>query len=190
MDAFDARFACPWPGVVIAVDDPDGDHRIKARINGLMAETDWAYPLTIGGGSEQRGMHVVPAIGADVVVQFMGANPEFPVYSAGWWRRRKGAREAPDDVRDAGADGHLVQSLQVGRFVLTIDERPRTEAGGQLAKLEDKVSGDGLLIDFAKQGMIVKATYRLDLIADGVVNIQGAQVQINGRPVIALPKPI
>jgi hypothetical protein len=50
--------------------DPEGRHRVKVLVHALDIETGWAYPLTLGGGSKDRGMHIVPEVGADVAVWF------------------------------------------------------------------------------------------------------------------------
>ena len=56
--------------------------------------------------------------------------------------------------------------------------------------MKDKVSGDQIEFDGVAMGITIKATAGLVLKADGLVNIEGAAVQINGRLVLPGPKPI
>jgi len=181
------RYPYAYPAVVIDREDPKGRHRVRAAIRGFLPEgTQWAYPLTAGGGSPQRGGHVVPDVGADVVIWFLGGDIERPVYQCFNWSERKGESELPTSMRDAGTDAHLVQAMEIGRYLLTIDERP----GSPGLSIVDKLTGDSLAFDAKTLSVQLKATTILNLIADGIVNIEGSQVQINGRLVTPTGKGI
>lgn len=173
----------PQNGVVVRNDDPRGRHRIKATIPGIVEETQWAFPLTMGGGGPQRGGHVVPTVGSDVVVFFLGGDVERPVYAAAWW----GDDEEPEDLRGLPpAEAAQVQVLELARYKVTVDERP----GREQLVLQDKLTGDLVQLDGVSGGLLVKATTALLLRCDGAVDIQGLSVTINGRPVLADSKPL
>lgn len=183
----DVRYLAPQHGVVVENKDPEGLWRVRVRIPGLIDLSSWAFPFgTLGGGGPQRGGWVVPAIGADVVVLFLGGDVERPLYAPAWWARRGGASEMPTSARDAGAEAHQVQALEFDRLLVTVDER----AGKRQLAVEDKLSGDVIQIDLEKMAIRVKATSALILEADGLVRITGAQVVIQDRVVLADPKPI
>jgi len=175
----------PQHGVVVDRKDPEGLHRIRARIPGRMEKTAWAWPITAGGGSPQRGGHVVPALGADVVVWFLNGDRERPIYQAAHWGKPKAGSEMPTGAKDTPTPED-VQVLQLGEFLITIDERPRDEQAGtgQLVSIESTVTGDGLTFDLKKQGLRLKATSLLQLQADGLVEIKGLGITLNGRKVL------
>jgi hypothetical protein len=56
--------------------------------------------------------------------------------------------------------------------------------------VKDKVSGDQLEFDGTGMGITIKATSALLLKADGLVSIEGASVQLNGRLVMPGSRPI
>lgn len=181
------RFHGAYQGVVVENDDPEGLYRCRIEVVGLVALTYWAFPFgTLGGGGPQRGGFVVPDIGADVVVMFLGGDLERPIYSPAWWSYRNGAKEMPAPARDAAEHAHQVQSIQLGRLLIAVDERD----GQRKLSLEDQVSGDAIVWDLEKQGLRVKMTSAVLIECDGLVKVNGTQVtaqdrlvQISGKPV-------
>lgn len=170
----------PQHGVVVDVNDPLKRHRVKATIDGIVEETQWAYPCTMGGGGKQRGGHAAPPVGAHVVVVFLGGDVERPVYLGGWWVDD----ELPEDLGGLSAEeAPLVQVLETGRFKVTVDERE----GKEQLVMTDKLTGDLIQMDGTSGGVQIKATTTLLLKADGQVVIEAAQVTINDRPALALP---
>ncbi len=66
-----ARYYGVQFGLVTDISDPEGAHRVRVNIPGIAdPETDWLFPMISGGGSAQRGGHVVPVLGAKVAVWF------------------------------------------------------------------------------------------------------------------------
>ena len=80
-----------YDGWVTANDDPEGRHRVKIRVPGILEpESGWALPwATIGGGSEGRGGHLTPGVGANVGVMFAGGDRDQPRYICGYWPKGK-----------------------------------------------------------------------------------------------------
>jgi hypothetical protein len=145
----------------------------------------------MGGGGPGRGGHVVPEVGADVLVFFIGGDPERPMYAAAGWGLPKAGSEMPIDARDT-EQPELVQTMRLGSLVITVDERERDEEAGtgELFKLEDQVSGDALLYDVKHQGWRLKGSYSIEIEADGILSLNGAQIFIGGKLVSALGRPI
>lgn len=168
-----------YPGKVVDNEDPRGLHRIRASIPGLIEKTAWAFPRTMGGGSPQRGGHVVPAVDGDVIIDFLGGDVESPVYTGGWWGEPTDGSEMPTLAKDNKANAHKIQVLQIGQYQITVDERGG-EGKGKLT-IEDTINGDGIHMDGEKGAMEIRASSVLILKADGLVDIVGGQVQLNGR---------
>lgn len=176
------KYVGTYAGVVVDNEDPEGRHRIRARLPGYVETTAWAFPRTMGGGSAQQGGHMVPAVGADVVVEFLDGNIDKPMYSGGSWN----AKEMPTTAKDAGTDAHKVAVLELGRFMLTIDTRDASPG----FSIVDKVSGDGVILDAKQLALTVRASSLLLLKADAQLVLEAAEIMINGRKVLPTSKGI
>jgi hypothetical protein len=101
--------------------------------------------------------------------------------------RPDGRAEVPEPVRGLSKeDVPKVRVFETGRFLLVFDDREGKEA----LVIKDKRSADQIEFDGAGMGITIKATSALLLKADGLVSIEGASVQINGRLVLPTPKAI
>jgi len=188
-DTDDPRYAALYIGEVVDRDDPEGLGRVRVRIPGLVdPASPWAFPLgTVGGGSDRRGFFSVPEKGAEVGVLFHQGDVDHPFYLCGHWGKPNGQAEVPEPARGLPKEETpQVRAFETKRFLLAFDDREGKEA----FLIKDKVSGDQIEFDGVGMGITVKATTALMLKADGMVNIEGASVQINGRLVLPGPKPI
>ena len=181
-----------YPAFVRHVDDPLGLHRVRCEIPGYMALTPWAFPHTNGGGSGDRGAHIVPKEGSIVFVRFLFGDDERPVYSGGSW----GNGQPPADVRAAGKEAHKIQALEIGAlgdlsFRATVDER----SGHRGVKIyaidttDDEVVAS-LEFDLEQRGVSLFGLAGVDIQGRGFVNIEAPQVQINERLVLTKSGPI
>lgn len=189
IQAGNIRYWAAYHGVVVDADDPDGLHRVRVRIEGLIELSDWAWPITSGGGGPQRGGHVAPKKDADVVVWFVGGDVDFPIYAGGWWGKPDAGSETPTDVKEnetAPADAAQVQSLEFERLVFTVDERE----GKRAFQIRNKVTGDFVTIDLESHGLHIKMTAAILLECIGQIDLTGAAITLNGRQVLADSKAI
>lgn len=188
-DTDDPRYTALYIGEVVDRDDPEGLGRVRVRIPGLIdPASPWAFPLgTVGGGSDRRGFFSVPEKGAEVGVLFHQGDIDHPFYLCGHWGKPNGQAEVPEPARNLPKEETAqVRAFETKRFLLAFDDREGKEA----FLIKDKVSGDQIEFDGVGMGITIKATTALLLKADGMVNIEGAAVQINGRLVLPGPKPI
>lgn len=179
-------------GTVVDNEDPLGLHRVRIRVQGIVdgEGTDWAFPATMGGGGPQRGGHVVPDVGADVWCWCEQGDPNGVWgYMPGWWGQAAAGSEAPTDVRDAGEQAHQVQSLEVDGLSITIDERAGQRSFRVIAREVDGAEIAALEIDREGRGVVLTATTAIVIKAVGLVQIEGAVVQINDRSVLATGRP-
>jgi uncharacterized protein involved in type VI secretion and phage assembly len=182
-DTDDPRYTALYLGEVVDREDPEGLGRVRVRIPGLVEPASaWAFPLgTVGGGSDRRGFFSVPEKGAEVGVLFHQGDVDHPFYLCGHWGKPGGKAEVPEPARDLPKEeAPQVRAFETSRFLLVFDDR----AGKEAFLVKDKKSGDQLEFDGAAMGITIKATAGLVLKADGLVNIEGAAVQINGRLVL------
>lgn len=180
-----------YRGVVVDNADPEGDARCRIEVVGVIGLTDWAYPVcTVGGGSPQRGGFVVPDIGADVIVWFVGGDLEQPIYTSAHWSRRNGERERPKPALDVPpAEAYQVQSLQLGSLCLSVDERQ----GQRKFVMEDLDTGDAIVWDLDPvngKGLRIKMTTAIVLECEGMIVINGTEVVLKGRNVRTSSAPV
>ena len=188
-DTDDPRYTALYMGEVVDREDPECLGRVRVRIPGLIEPASaWAWPLgTLGGGSDRRGFFSVPEKGAEVGVLFHQGDVDHPHYLCGHWGKPDGQVEVPEPVRELEKEeAPLVRAFETGRFLLSFDDRDGKEA----LVVKDKKSGDQIEFDGKGMGITVKATSALMLKADGMVSIDAAVVQINGRLVMPGTKPI
>ncbi len=180
----DPRYTGLYIGHVVDRADPELLGRVRIRIPGLIEPASaWAFPLgTVGGGSDRRGFFAVPEQGAEVGVLFHQGDVDHPYYLCGHWGKPGGATEIPAAARDLSNDDDTpnVRAFETRRFQLVFDDR----AGKETLRIQDKTSGDRIELDGAAMGITIKATSALLLQADGLINIEGTTVVINGRLVL------
>lgn len=180
-------------GIIVDNKDPKRLGRVQVRIPGYIEpSTEWAMPMGAFGGMPGEGFWAVPDIGAAVIVFFAGGDVENPYWIGGPWSKPRGQdSKIPTDAAAAMAeDGDQVaaqlKTFETKSFVLTFDER----ADNEFAQLRHKASGDVVEIDGRNRGVRIHATAGLVLESDGLVQINGLQVQINNRIVMPTSKPI
>ncbi len=188
-DTDDVRIDGLHVGEVVDREDPEMLGRVRVRIPGLVEPASaWAWPLgTLGGGSDRRGFFSVPEKGAEVGVLFHQGDVDHPHYLCGHWGKPDGQVEVPEPARSLSKeDAPRVRAFETGRFLLLFDDRDGKEA----LVVKDKRSEDQIEFDGKGMGITIKATSALMLRADGMVSIDAAVVQINGRLVMPGTKPI
>jgi hypothetical protein len=189
IQAGNLRYYAAYHGRVEDADDPEGLHRARITIPGLVEPSNWAFPITAGGGSAQRGGHVAPLKGADVVVWFLGGDLERPIYAGGWWGKPDDGGEMPTDVKEfegAPAEAAKVQSLEFERLKITVDERD----GKRALSIQNKVSGDFITLDLENHGLHVRMSTAVLIEVLGVFDVKAAQITLNDRLVLSDSKAI
>ena len=86
MSAVMNRFYGKYRGTVIQNVDPEQRGRIQAMVpdvSGLIPSS-WAMPCVPIAG-KQSGVYVVPQIGAGVWIEFEQGDPDYPVWTGGYW---------------------------------------------------------------------------------------------------------
>ncbi len=215
----EAKYFAMYVGVVINRADPDKLGRVKFRIPGLIVESAWAFqggaPGAGGGGTGRRGLKWVPKLDAHVCVWFHQGDIDHPFYLTGNW----GAPDDKDGVErnespgggKEPAIGHFVSEdeapdldegevaaettaeddpdilqMETDDFHVMIDERE----GKRRFQIRHKKTGDNVEYDVEASAWLMRATTSIDLQCLGLINIQGNQIQINGRLVRTTDDPI
>lgn len=80
------RYYGIYRGTVVLNVDPMQMGRISVIVPdvGSVTPSSWAMPSVPIAG-KQSGVFVMPQIGSGVWVQFEGGDPDYPVWTGGWW---------------------------------------------------------------------------------------------------------
>lgn len=175
--------------------DPVSIGRIKIEFPGVDGMSDWALPaFVLGGGSDNRGIWSVPAVGSSVVAFFANGDPNTGIfYAPGWWARDGEFNETPAVIQEAvDEDGPeaatLIESWTSGSFAYVMDRR----AGKERIYLRserfntDPNAKDSLLIelDAASGQMTLNAIGGVHIRTHGQFTVDAsAGAVINGRTV-------
>ena len=75
-----------YRGLVLNNIDPMQKARLLVQVPGVTGVliSSWAMPCVPMAGI-QMGIYVVPMIGAGVWVEFEGGDPDYPIWSGGFW---------------------------------------------------------------------------------------------------------
>jgi uncharacterized protein involved in type VI secretion and phage assembly len=151
-----------YRGVVTNNQDPLTMGRVKAKVPDVFYddESGWSMPSAAFSGNGV-GLFALPTVGAGVWIEFEHGDPDYPIWSGGWWGS---SSEMPTAL--TSPDKQVMIQTDAGHMVL-IDDTPGTggitlqTAGGQKIILTDS----GITIDNGKGASIV---------------LTGPQISING----------
>lgn len=154
------QFFGKYRGTVVNNVDPDQVGRVQVSVPAVLGQgrMSWAMPCVPLSGA-QAGVYVVPIIGSKVWVEFEGGDPDYPIYSGGFW----GRGEVPS-LALAGLPTSPSIVLQTsGQNSISISDVPGS--GGIMLK-----SASGAMIVVNETGIVIN-------------NGQGATVTLTGPTV-------
>ena len=159
-----------YRGTVTDNDDPHGQARIRAEVPAVLPGvfTGWALPCLPYTGDDS-GLHLVPPVGAGVWVEFEGGDPDYPIWSGGWW----GRGQAPSAPSGAPARPPVKVLRSEQGLTVALDD------GDQTITVSD-ASGTNILEIRAQQGRV-----RLEAAATAVVEAPRIELVDNAaHPVV------
>lgn len=197
----DVRYYTIMEGTVIDNEDPRGLGRVRVTVPGLIEApgSAWALPAGMGGGKAQRGHFDVPEKEAGVYVFFLGGDVDKPRYFTGHFGAPAGEADTPTDAKAAFAeDGKTappkVKTWETEKFAITFDDRDEKSRFFLYAKNQgqDLIGGNALMIEFDnEQGTCaISAPAGIVLRSLGIIDIDGLVINIKGRKVLDIDKPI
>ena len=153
--ASEQRFLGKFRGTVLNNIDPMMRGRIMARVPDVnqLVPTTWAEPCLPVAGI-QTGTYMIPAIGAGVWVEFEHGDPNYPIWTGGWWSTDA---EVPALAKAAqpGVQCLVISTLLQNQLMISDVPGP---TGGIMLKTTTgamiKIDDTGIVIQNGKGAMI------------------------------------
>jgi uncharacterized protein involved in type VI secretion and phage assembly len=146
-----ARHYGKYRGTVIQNIDPERIGRVLVQVPNVLGTktSNWAMPCLPAAGI-QAGVFVVPPIGSKVWVEFEQGNPDYPIWTGGFWGS---AGEVPDSAATPSAipPGQNILLQTTGRHMMMVSDAPPSPAGGGIVLK----STDGAMIVVNETGIYI-----------------------------------
>lgn len=199
LESGDVRLPYIYDATVVDNNDPKGVGRVRAEIPGL-GRTPWALPVGTFGGTNRRGLHSTPPVGATIAVYFHQGDPQAPRFMGGYWGSTvEGAAddgstgaEVPERVRSAPiGERPKITVLETDRWAIVLDDRetpvdaagvPVASSGQDSMIILHKPTGQSIEIDGGREGITISGT-TIVIKATGMLTLDGLVVNIAGRKV-------
>lgn len=195
---FGGRFFGVYPAIVVAINDPNGEGRVKIKLpwspdsGGETYET-WARLATLMGGGN-RGTWFIPDIDDEVLVAFAGGDPRHPFVVGSLWN----GQDAPPEQMDGGEANHIKKIRSRNGVQITLDDSDGQEKmiietpGGQKITLQDgpgvieAVDSNGNSIKMESSGITINASAKVTVnasqvaISAGMVTVDAGMSKFSG----------
>jgi hypothetical protein len=125
-----ARYYGKYRGTVIENIDPEQIGRVLVQVPHVlgMNPSNWAMPCVPAAGI-QAGIFIVPPIGSKVWVEFEQGNPDYPIWTGGFWGS---VAEVPVFAAAPSAipPGQNILLQTTGRNMMMVSDAPPSPASG------------------------------------------------------------
>ncbi len=155
----DEKYYGKYRGLVLNNIDPLQMGRIQVQVPDVLALSisSWAMPCAPIAGP-QMGIYAVPTIGAGVWVEFEGGNPDYPIWTGGFWGS---AAEVPALALVPSIPASPNIALQtIGQNKIIVGDSPPTPVSGGIVLMSTTgarivVNDSGIYIDNGKGASIL-----------------------------------
>jgi len=183
------RFFGKYRGVVIDNVDPMQIGRILAQVPDALGEvpSSWALPCVPAAGI-QAGLFIAPPIGSQVWIEFEQGDPDYPVWTGGFWGL---AADVPIAALNPPPvpPGQNIVLQTTGRNMLALsDATPSPNGGGIILQASGGasivVNDAGVTISNGK-GATITLVGPIVSVNSGALAIDGATISVDGAPLAA-----
>jgi len=170
-------------GTVTNVKDPEKAGRVKVKLPTVSDadESAWARVMAPGAG-KNRGLHLMPDVGDEVLVAFVGGDFRNPIVLGGIWSK-KNTPPTPEPVKGDSVSERSLTLASGAKLVFT-EDADATKAVVALKHAEAdthlQFDKDGIKLN-AKSGTKIKIVVgkaELTLAADGTITLKGGSITI------------
>ena len=174
-------------GRVLSVQDPLGLSRVQLTLLGADADGEaplWAR-VAVPFAGDNRGAFLIPDVGDEVLVLFIGNDPRYPVVVGGLWN---GSISVPEQIGSDRIDRWTITG-KAGTRVAIIEESSGQEMveietpGGVTATLTDasggsiKLKAAGSTVTIDSQGVSIQTGGKFSVTANQI-NMTAGQVKV------------
>jgi uncharacterized protein involved in type VI secretion and phage assembly len=178
-----------YPALVVDIQDPDGQGRVKVRLPWLPDDDGgysvWARIATLMAGNN-RGTWFIPDVDDEVLVAFEAGDPRRPYVVGALWN----GRDAPPESMDGAGDNFIKSITSRNGVKITLDDQDGQEKliletpGGQKLTMQDgpgKVeikdsNGNSITLDVT--GIHIDAAIKVTVDA-AMVEVSAATVKVD-----------
>ncbi|SAK96319.1 type VI secretion system Vgr family protein [Caballeronia arationis] len=185
MNALGARHGWlygPHIGLVVSVKDPAERARVQVRLPG--PETDGSAPLwarvAVPFAGDNRGAFLIPDVGDEVLVVFVGGDPRAPVVVGTLWN---GATSVPESIGGERIDRWTLTGRNGTRIAIVeaADGQEKVEIetpNGVTATLTD-AAGGSITLDTGTGSTITANTAGVSVQSSGAVSVTATTVSVS-----------
>lgn len=174
------QFFGKYRGKVANNIDPLGIGRVQVSVPAVYGDgrLNWAQPCAPFAG-QMVGFFAIPPIGANIWVEFEGGDPDYPIYSGGFW----GMGETP-----ALSPLPAMKVISTDMCTITLNDVEGSVVIETLAHMKIAIDATGITLDNGQGASIsligpsiaIKASsIELDDIGGGKLTLTGPRVSIN-----------
>jgi len=98
LDKVEGRYYGKYAGFVVDNADPENRGRLRLSIPNVLGNdvvSGWALPCVPYGGAANQGFFFIPENEANVWVEFVGGNLDYPIWVGSFWSKPGGSTEVP-----------------------------------------------------------------------------------------------
>ena len=114
-----------YRGLVVDNDDPEKRARVTLRVPSVLGDeviTHWAEPCLPFGGYQDQGLFMVPAVDAQVWVEFEAGDINHPIWTGTTWQQ---SSDVPSEASDGSP--HIHQLKTSSGHILLFDDNEDAE---------------------------------------------------------------
>ena len=166
------RYYGKYRGTVAQNIDPQQIGRIVAQVPDVLGATQstWALPSGAAAGS-QAGCYIVPPIGSQVWIEFEQGDPDYPVWSGGFWGSAGDVPTAANSPAATPPGQNIVLQTTGGNMLLLSDAPSTPTTGGIVIKSGAAmivVNDTGIYIDNGQGAVITMLGSTVDVNSAGL----------------------
>jgi len=153
------RFYGKYRAQVISNADPEQLGRITVRVPDVLGELEstWALPCVPAAGN-RAGCFIVPPAGSQVWVEFEQGDPDYPVWTGGFWGATDDLPGVAISPAAIGPGQNIVLQTTGQNMIAASDSPPAQTSGGIVLRSKDGamivVNDNGIYIDNGKGATI------------------------------------
>lgn len=143
------RFHGKYRGLVVRNSDPHQMARVQVQVPDVLGETcsTWAMPCVPVAGA-QAGCFALPPAGSRVWVEFEQGDPDYPIWTGGFWEKGQVPNVAHTPTVSPGGQNLVLQTT--GQNTIVVSDGAASSDGGGIV-----LSAGGATIVINQSGIYI-----------------------------------